>query len=119
MGSADLKTFDIAPFLDELSRNLLRGGGTSGVNLTVEACTLNVGLDFAVPLGLIVTELVTNSLKYAFPDGSGNISVSLRKEADGNLVLSVSDDGGGGAAVVPTMPRLVSAPELSIRLSTR
>jgi PAS domain S-box-containing protein len=95
MGSADLKTFDIVPFLDDLSKNILEGGGTSGVDISVDACTLDVGLDFAVPLGLLVTELVTNSLKHAFPDGTGLISVVLRNDAGGKLVLVVSDNGVG------------------------
>ncbi len=95
MGSADLKTFDIAPFLRELSKNLLEGNAADGVSLAVDASPLDVGLDFAIPLGLLVTELVTNSLKHAFPDGVGNVSVVLRPAADGTVVLVVSDDGRG------------------------
>jgi PAS domain S-box-containing protein len=95
MGSADLKTFDVIPFLDDLSKNILEGLGTGGVSLSVEACALVVGLDFAVPLGLLVTELVTNSLRHAFPDGIGNISVILQNETNGRLALIVSDDGVG------------------------
>lgn len=95
MDSADLKTFDIVPFLDDLSKNIQEGGGTSGVDISVNSCALNVGLDFAVPLGLLVTELVTNSLKHAFPDGTGVISVSLRNNAGSNLILAVSDNGIG------------------------
>jgi two-component sensor histidine kinase len=93
MGSDNLRTFDIAPFLRELSGNLLDGVGDDRVSLSVEASRLDVGLDFAIPLGLLVTELVTNSLKHAFPDGIGKIAVALRKEADGHVVLCVSDDG--------------------------
>jgi two-component sensor histidine kinase/CheY-like chemotaxis protein len=95
MNSADLKNFDIAPFLEELSKNILDSVGKSGVNLTLEACTLKVGLDFAVPLGLLATELITNSLKHAFPDRGGTISVLLQNDTDGKLVLTVSDDGIG------------------------
>jgi two-component sensor histidine kinase len=95
MGSENLKTFDIAPFLRELSTNLLQGVGDGGVSLSVDACALDVGLDFAIPLGLLATELVTNSLKHAFPDGTGKISVTLRSGADGNVVLIVQDDGQG------------------------
>jgi PAS domain S-box-containing protein len=97
MGSADLQTFDVAPFLHELARNILQGGGTSGVKLTIDACALNVGLDFAVPFGLLATELVTNSLKHGCRDGKGNIAVALRYDPVGKLILVVSDDGNGPA----------------------
>jgi PAS domain S-box-containing protein len=93
MGSADLKTFDVAPFLQELSRNILEGGDDRGVEVAIDACPLRVGLDFAIPLGLLVTELVTNSLKHAFPDRAGSISVRLQPGADGDVVLEVADDG--------------------------
>jgi PAS domain S-box-containing protein len=93
MGSQDLKTFDAGPFLEELSRNIIQGGAASDVRLSVDAMPLRVGLDFAIPLGLIVTELVTNSLKHAFPCGSGSIEVSLKRGDDDRVVLVVSDDG--------------------------
>jgi two-component sensor histidine kinase len=93
MGSEDLSTFDIGPFLHELTANIVEGGANDGIKLLVEAHPLKVGLDFAVPLGLLVTELVTNSLKHAYPKGSGNISVSLRREPVGKVVVVVADDG--------------------------
>jgi two-component sensor histidine kinase len=93
MGSRDLETFDAGPFLEELSGNLLLGAATKDVRLSVNAMPLRVGLDFAIPLGLIVTELVTNSLKHAFPSGDGAIEVLLRRGEDDRVVLIVSDDG--------------------------
>ncbi len=66
MTSADLKTFDLAPFLKELSENLLVAGTTGEIEMEVEACTLSVGLDFAVPMGLIVTELLTTCSSMPF-----------------------------------------------------
>lgn len=58
---------------------------------------LELDVDTAVPLGLIVNELITNSLKYAFPDGrEGTITVSLQKAGTG-LELFVGDDGVGKA----------------------
>ncbi|WP_165190567.1 sensor histidine kinase [Caulobacter soli] len=95
MGSTDLKTFDIAPFLHELSTNIVHGGGANDVDLSVEAIPLDVGLDFAIPLGLLVNELVTNSLKHAFPDGQGEIDVNLSRADDGGLLLVVADNGKG------------------------
>lgn len=96
MSSPNLRTFEIAPFLRELLENIVWGAANEGVSLTVEACTLEVGLDFAVPLGLLVTEIVTNSLKHAFPGGVGTISVVLRPAGQARVVLIVSDDGHGG-----------------------
>jgi two-component sensor histidine kinase len=58
-----------------------------------------VTLDFAIPLGLVVTELVTNCLKHAFRQDNGLISVILRRNTKSEVVLIVSDDGG--ASVCP------------------
>jgi PAS domain S-box-containing protein len=93
MGSTDLQTFDVGPFLRELSSNILEGGSDDSVTLSVDAHPLKVGLDFAVPLGLLVAELVTNAFKHAFPMGKGKIGVVLRPDADGKVILIVSDDG--------------------------
>ena len=95
MGSTDLKTFNIEPFLRELSGHILESRASDRVSLTVRAVPLNVGLDFAIPLGLLVTELVTNSLKHAFSCGGGNITVVLEQAEHGEVVLVVSDDGKG------------------------
>lgn len=95
MGSKDLETFQIAPFLQDLSAHLLDGSGDGGVELTVRAPTLKVDLDFAIPLGLLVTELVTNAIKHAFPEGRGVIEVALEEAEPGWLALRVADDGVG------------------------
>jgi two-component sensor histidine kinase len=96
MTSHDLQTFDIAPFLRELTENVVSAGATGHVEIDVDACELPVNLDYAVPLGLLVTELVTNSIKHAFEDGEGKISVTLARSADaGNIEMTVSDNGRG------------------------
>jgi two-component sensor histidine kinase len=95
MDSRDLKTFDIEPFLEKLTQNLVEAGFQHGVKLTVQSIPLAVGFDFAIPLGLLVTELVTNSLKHAFPDGVGKIAVVLERNDDDKLTLIVSDNGKG------------------------
>ena len=95
MDSKNLKTFDVAPFLQQLSSNIVEGGAEQGVSLSVQAVPLDVGLDFAIPLGLLVTELVTNSMKHAFDGKAGAIEVALDEAEAGQLVLKVVDDGRG------------------------
>ncbi|PQV50346.1 two-component sensor histidine kinase [Jejuia pallidilutea] len=57
---------------------------------------LNLDVDTAVPIGLIVNELLTNALKYAFPENKkGEISISLEKFKSNHLKLKVSDNGVG------------------------
>jgi two-component sensor histidine kinase/PAS domain-containing protein len=98
MASKNLETFDIAPFLHELTHNIVAGAADTAVKLAVEAESVEVDLDFAVPVGLLVTELVTNSLRHAFPTGQGSIRVSLERQPPGQLVLTVADDGRGAEA---------------------
>jgi PAS domain S-box-containing protein len=95
MGSSNLQTFDVAPFLQELSANLADGAGARGIEMRVHADPLQVGLDFAIPLGLLVTELLTNAIKHAFPDGIGEIDVSLSLADDDWIDLVVADNGKG------------------------
>ncbi|MGO9429827.1 sensor histidine kinase [Rhodoblastus sp.] len=97
MDSKDLKTFDIAPFLQELADNIIETSVFPEVKVSVHAISLTVGLDFAIPLGLLVTELLTNSLRHAFPTGAGNIAVVLARNEEQKLALTVSDDGRGQA----------------------
>lgn len=67
------------------------------VGLKIGSDGVLIGIETAIPCGIIVTELLTNSLKYAFPDGAkGEIEISLLPEGrSSNLILSVRDDGIG------------------------
>jgi two-component sensor histidine kinase len=63
--------------------------------------TLNVDIDTAVPLGLIVNELLTNTIKYAFPgERSGKVQIKLEQGANGNLQMLVSDNGVGKSGTI-------------------
>jgi two-component sensor histidine kinase len=62
----------------------------------VEVDDCELGLDDAVPLGLIVNELVSNAMKHAFPDARrGTINVELKAVGASGCRLSVADDGVG------------------------
>jgi two-component sensor histidine kinase len=59
---------------------------------------LEMDVDTAMPLGLIVNELLTNALKYAFPKGEkGNIELSLESLNEDDFQLKISDNGVGKA----------------------
>jgi PAS domain S-box-containing protein len=93
---------DFGDYLKSLCSNLLYSYSVSGrVTLNYDIDTVLLTLDTAIPTGLIVNELVSNSLKYAFPDNQkGNIFVSLKRKEDGTNVLAVEDDGVGFPATV-------------------
>ena len=66
------------------------------VDVSVEVDDVNMTLDMAIPCGLIINELVTNSLKYAFAGREkGSLLLSLHHQSDHNFCLTVQDDGAG------------------------
>jgi len=93
MGSRNLRTFPAAPFMTELVDNLavFEGAAERGIETRVSVDDIHVDLDTAIPLGLIVTELVTNTFKHAGPT---YIAVTLRLSAPDTAELTVVDDGG-------------------------
>ncbi|MGE0224237.1 MAG: MASE4 domain-containing protein [Acetobacteraceae bacterium] len=92
MASESLEYFDIAPFLRELIENLAGSAGAAerGIALAVETESAMVTLDTAIPVGLLATELVTNSFRHAEPR---HLSVGFRRRPDGMAELKVADDG--------------------------
>jgi len=96
--SENLQEVDLRWFLKDLCAELRRGGlsGTQEVELTVDAPDEVIGPDIAVPLGLLVTEAITNAYKHAFTGVErGIIDVIVRRESDEILVLLVRDNGRG------------------------
>jgi PAS domain S-box-containing protein len=94
--SETVEAVDAATYLDDLCRDLVASaqGGTSIV-LKTDIDSELLPTDQAIPMGLIVNELVTNALKYAFPsETKGTVMVTL-KRVPGALRLTVADDGKG------------------------
>ena len=72
------------------------GASVSGITSITETDDVSIGLETAIPCGLIINELVSNSLKYAFPGNrKGEIRVALRSFDEDALVLEVGDNGIG------------------------
>jgi two-component sensor histidine kinase len=94
--ASDLARIDFGRYVDSLTANLLRSytaGGTVKLNIDVHDILLSI--DLAIPCGLIINELVSNSLKHAFPERSGGI-ITVAMHRDGpEYILVVSDDGAG------------------------
>jgi PAS domain S-box-containing protein len=68
----------------------------SNIKIDINVENIPINIDYAVPCGLIINELVTNSLKYAFPDErNGKIQISLKSNDNKMIHLSISDDGIG------------------------
>lgn len=96
--SESLQEIDLRWFLEDLCAELRRGGLSRGrhVELIVDSPSEVIGPEVAVPLGLLVTEAITNAYKHAFSErAGGHIYVEVRREAPETLLLAVRDDGVG------------------------
>lgn len=95
--SDQLSGIDIKSYLQELSQNIQKSQAVSPeqIQLNLDVDTENLDIDTAIPVGLILNELLTNSYKYAFPaQRKGSIKVDFKKKED-RYLLQVSDDGIG------------------------
>jgi two-component sensor histidine kinase len=95
--SDDVRTVDLSAYLEslvgELGKSMSAAGQTPSIRF--EATPILTKTDKAVSIGMIVTELVTNAIKYAYPDSEGEIRVSLSQDEEGATILVVADDGVG------------------------
>lgn len=98
----NIAAVEMKDYFINLSDSILDTFGADD-RVTIE-CAMNqleLDIDTAVPLGLIVNELLTNALKYAFPDGrKGKIRIEMNAQEDASISLKIADDGIGisGAA---------------------
>jgi two-component sensor histidine kinase len=96
--SSDLARIDFAGYVQDVTHHLLRSYQTSQTNirLSLDVDPVSFNIDTAIPCALIVNEVVSNSMKYAFANRcDGEIRVRLLQESDDNLNLLISDNGVG------------------------
>jgi PAS domain S-box-containing protein len=95
--STDLKRIDFGDYIQSLSKDLFNSyiSNSGLISLKINVDNIFLDINTAIPLGLIVNELITNSLKHAFPNGrKGEINVEFHKK-DGQYEFTVKDNGIG------------------------
>jgi two-component sensor histidine kinase/HAMP domain-containing protein len=108
---------DFGAYAHTLGLSLIDSYGISRshITLTVEAAKLALDINQAIPCGLILNEALSNSLKYAFPNGQrGHITIAL-SETSAAYRLKISDDGIG----LPPSPSTYRPGSLGLRLINR
>jgi two-component sensor histidine kinase len=96
--SRDYSRVPFSQYARSLAANVFHAAGVSpgAVSLEVEVGEVALAVDKAIPCGLILNELITNSLKHAFPqERRGTVRVELDQTATGRVRLAVTDDGVG------------------------
>lgn len=95
--SQNLSKIDLGSYLHEIAESLL---ATMVVDNRVKLLSsfepVAINIDYAVPLGLVVNEIVTNAVKHAYPGNrSGSIYLNVEQSQEGEIVLAIGDDGVG------------------------
>ena len=112
--SSSLAEIDFADYVQRLVAHLVRSYGAIGrIRTQLRLETLTCHRDIALPCGLIVNEVLSNALKYAFPGGkAGEVQIELRREPEGKVHLRIADNGIG----LPRGCDWQTSPTLGLRL---
>ncbi|WP_426130883.1 sensor histidine kinase [Pararhizobium sp. PWRC1-1] len=118
--SSDVRSVELNEYLSGLLEHLrtsLRSEG-HGVTLSFDIEPIELDTDASINLGVVITELVTNAFKYAYPDRPGNVRVRVQRLED-QVELVVEDDGVGRAEGAPAKgtgvgTRIVNAMSMSL-----
>ncbi len=111
--SESLTRIDMNDYLKELMADLVETNPTAPVAVKADASDVRLEIDQAIPCGLIVTELVSNSLKYAFSTDTPEDRISIRLSAEGDDCQLVVVDNGCG---LPDGLNIEEACSLGLRL---
>jgi PAS domain S-box-containing protein len=113
--SEDLARIDFAGYIESVVQELRRSYGSerAGIGIKTEVENIKLGVDYAIPCGLMVNELVSNCLKHAFPGGKrGEVRIAMRQVGRDGIELEVSDNGAG----LPGSVEVRNAKSLGLRL---
>ncbi len=96
--SSTLSSIDVGDYVKTLCHDLAAASGmeAKGIRIHTAIDAIQIGLETAVPLGLLMNELISNSLKHAFPEGrTGEIRVGLKRLDESTGLLEIADSGVG------------------------
>ncbi len=96
--SSDLERIDFYQYVQNLTHQILHSHNchSQNINLLLEIAPVSLNIETANPCGLIINELVSNSLEHGFKQMSeGNIYLTFKKDNSGQFILIVKDDGVG------------------------
>jgi two-component sensor histidine kinase len=112
--SGDLSSVGLCDYLKDLVHTIVQANRPDGsIAVQVDIPPIRLSVNTAVPCGLIVNELVTNSIKHAFAKGQkGRLKVEVRSAPENRLALLVEDDGRG----LPEHIRLEDAKSLGLTI---
>lgn len=114
--SANLRNLDFGKYLENMARTLVNSttyNNRIAVEIDCKAQTLSI--DIAVPLGLVINEIITNALKHAFPDNMpGKIQITMYAVDDKIIELRIADNGIG----LPSEVNPVSSKSLGMQINT-
>lgn len=94
----DLSKIEYKSYVEELTDYLVRSfkGSENNISLKINIPDVKLGIDTAIPLGLLINEVVTNALKYGIKDNEpGEIYIDLQKSNDTDYILYIGDNGEG------------------------
>jgi PAS domain S-box-containing protein len=86
---------DLGHYLSEIASAVMRSHGVEGIRLEINVENCPISVNVAMPAGLVVNEVITNSFKHAFPDGREGTIVIRCLSKERNYHVSVEDDGVG------------------------
>jgi two-component sensor histidine kinase len=96
--STDIAFVNFQSYIEDLSAHLFDSYlvDLGRITLHVDAAGVTMGIDRAIPCGLIINDLLANSLKHAFPDNRrGEIRIDFRRKDDRQITIMVADNGVG------------------------
>lgn len=95
--SPSFTKIDFKDYIEKLVTDIFYSYGIpscSNIKIKMDIDDIQIGIDTAIPCGLIINELVTNSVKYAFPEGEGTLNIELKTHSD-FIELVIADNGIG------------------------